>query len=103
MEKTELLQQAQSIEQTLHMQTAQHATFRAQLLELENASKELSSAKDSYRIIGNIMVKTEPLTLKTELDQKLESLQHRIQSIERQEERLRQELKKIQDKVLQGD
>ncbi len=102
-DKTELLREAQAIEQALHMQTAQHASIRAQLLELENATKELASTKESFRIIGNIMVKTDSATLRTELEEKTETLKHRIQGIERQEERLRQELKKTQEKVLQGE
>jgi prefoldin beta subunit len=99
----ELLQQAQAIEQALHMQTAQRATLQAQAHELENASSELANAKESYRIIGNIMVKADASALKAELDSKRESLQHRITTLERTEQRLRDELKRAQEQVLRGE
>ena len=97
-----VLQQAQAVEQALHMQTAQRTTLQAQLHEIENASGELAHAHESYRILGNIMIKADATKLKAELDAKKESLQHRIATLERGEERLREELRKAQEQVLRG-
>ena len=99
-EKNESLQKLQVIEQTLHTYTAQRNSYQQQLLEVENAITEVSSAPESYRIIGNIMVKTEPQQLKTELEEKKTSLQTRIASVERQEKKLREEMQKLQDQIL---
>ena len=96
----ESLQKLQVIEQTLHTQSAQRNALQAQIMEVENAVRELADAKESWRIIGNIMVKTESTKLKTELEEKKESLQTRIAGVERQEKKLREEMQKLQNEIL---
>jgi prefoldin beta subunit len=98
----ESLQKLQALEQTLHAQMAQRSAYQSQLLEIENAAKELESAPESYRIIGNIMVKTDSAKLKSELDEKKAALASRIAGVERQEKRLREEMQKLQDSILKG-
>lgn len=97
-----MMAQAQAVEQALHTQSAQRMTLQAQLHELENASSELSGSGESYRIIGNIMVKADTAKLKGELDEKAASIKTRIAGFERNEERLRAELKKAQESILRG-
>jgi prefoldin beta subunit len=96
----ESLQKLQVIEQTLHAQSAQRNALQAQFLEVENATRELAQAKESWRIIGNIMVKSDTANLKTELEEKKESLQTRIAGLERQEKKLREEMQKLQNEIL---
>ena len=98
--QAEVLQKLQVLEQTLHAQSAQRASMQSQLMEIENASGELSSAKESYRIIGNIMVKAEPSKLKAELDERKASLQARISAVERQDKKLREEMERMQQSIL---
>lgn len=99
-EKQADLQKLQVIEQTLHSYTAQKNSYQQQLAEVENAITELSGTHESYRIIGNIMVKASPEKLKTELDEKKSVLQTRITSVERQEAKLKEEMEKLQKQVL---
>jgi prefoldin beta subunit len=96
------MQKLQTLEQTLHAQMAQRNTFQSQLLEIENATKELETAPESYRIIGNIMVKAESAKLKSELDEKKAALQARVAALERQEKRLHEEMQKLQESLLKG-
>lgn len=96
----ENLQKLQAIEQALHTQTAQHNAYQGQLLELENAMRELSETKESWRIIGNVMVKADPAKLAAEFTEKKTLLQTRIAGFERQEKKLRDEMQKLQTELL---
>jgi prefoldin beta subunit len=92
----------QMVEQALASQTAQRSAYQAQLMEIENAERELAEAKESYRIIGNIMVKADPHKLKSELHDKKATIQARMSSVERQEQKLRAEMEQLQKQLLGG-
>lgn len=96
------MQRMQNVEQSLHAITAQRSAYQAQLLEIENATRELAHAKESYRIISNIMVKQDSAKLKAELEDKKASIQARAGAIEKQEQRLRQEMQNLQESILKG-
>jgi len=96
------MQRLQILEQSLHTHGAQRNAYQSQLLEIENASSELANAKESYRIIGNVMVKSDPEKLKAGLDEKKATLQSRLASLEKQEKRLREEMDALQKSIL-GD
>lgn len=96
----ESLQKLQVIEQALHAQSAQRNALQSQLLEVENALRELAEAKESWRIIGNIMVKADAAKLSSELGEKQSSLQTRVAGVERQEKKLREEMQKLQSEIL---
>jgi prefoldin beta subunit len=96
----ESLQKMQIIEQQLHAQTAQRAAFQSQLLETENAAREVTESKDAYRIIGNIMVKSDSAKLKSELEERKATLQTRIAAVERHEKSLREEMDRLQKQIL---
>ena len=96
------LAKLQSVEQNLHMHTAQRSALQSQLLETENASKELEAAAESYRILGNIMVKTDAQKLRAELQERTSHIKARLAGIERQEKKLQEEMKALQDTILKG-
>ena len=100
--KNDLLLQAQNVEQGLHAQAAQRAALQQQLSEVDNALGELENTSEAYRIIGNIMVKTSPEKMKTELSEKKESINARLQSVQRQETRFREQLEALQKEILKG-
>jgi prefoldin beta subunit len=81
---------------------AQRQQFQTQLLETESALEEIKTAREAYRIIGNIMVKTEPSKLKEDLESRKGLLDARIKSIETQEEALKEKSKKLQEEILSG-
>jgi prefoldin beta subunit len=94
------LQKLQTIEAQAHAHAAQRAGLQAQLSEVDNALKEMIGASDTYRIIGNIMVKSDAAKLSVELQEKKAVLQTRMASAERQEKRLREEMESLQGKIL---
>ena len=51
------IQQLQMLEQNMQQLLGQRQQYGAQLLEMDSALTELKDAKESYKIIGNIMIK----------------------------------------------
>jgi prefoldin beta subunit len=88
------------LEQNAQQMAAQRQNFQTQMLEVESAIEEISNSKEAYKIIGNIMVKTEPAKLKEELEAKKGLLNARLKSMEKQEEILKEKSKKLQEEIL---
>lgn len=88
------------LEQNASQLAAQRQAFQTQLIEIESAIDELGDAKDAYKIIGSIMVKTESSKLRAELESKKELLSVRIKSAEKQEELIKQKSKKLQEEIM---
>ncbi|MFH1209371.1 MAG: prefoldin subunit [archaeon] len=102
MENKKKIEELQLIEQNLQNLLLQKQTFQVRLMENENALKELKdNKKQSYKIIGNIMVAEDNDKLIKELDEEKEILNIRIKSIERQENLIRDKASKIQEEVMQ--
>jgi prefoldin beta subunit len=96
------LRKLEQIEQALHAQTAQRSALQGQLSETKAALQELASATESYRIVGNLMVKAAPEKLTSELTQRQEHLTLRITQLDKHETRLREELTKLQEEILES-
>ena len=64
------LQRLQAIEQSMQTFSIQKQGIQSQLLEIESAAKEIGSTESAYRIVGNIMVRTDAQKLKEELREK---------------------------------
>lgn len=94
--------QLSMIEQSLQSMLVQKQGFQTQLMELENALKELKTAKTSYKMISSIMVKMNPEELKKDLDSKVDILQLRVKTIEKQESKLREKADVLQSEVLKN-
>ena len=101
-ESEENVQQLQLIEHNLQNLLQQRQQFQAQLLEIDSASNELKTAKQAYKIIGNIMISTDAEALRKETEQKKETLLIRVRSIEKREEELKEKAKELQEKVLKA-
>ena len=71
-----------------------------QLAEIETALNELNAAGQNYKIIGNIMVLTDKEQLKKDLTEKKETLDIRISTIEKQEEKFREKVETLQKEIL---
>ena len=99
----EELGKLQLLEQRLQVVLTQKQNFQAQLLELENALKEMKQGKDKvYRIIGNIMIASERDELTKSLNSRNEILNLRIKNLEKQEVALKEEAEDLQKVVLNG-
>lgn len=95
---SEDLQRLQAIEQSLQTFSLQKQNIQSQLLEIESALKEIGG--ETYRIIGNIMVKTDAEKLKEELTEKQSVLTNRLETAEKQEARLRKEAEQLQKELM---
>ncbi len=96
----EKINQLQMIEENLRAYSLQKQHFSAELLEVESASKEIKTAAQSFKIIGNIMVAADSADLERELAEKRDKLTLRLKSLEQQEEKLKAKAKALQSEVL---
>jgi len=78
----------------------QRQRFQAQLLEIDSALSEIDETKDTYKIIGNIMVKLPGKQIKEELESKKQVINVRIESIKKQEESVKKKTQELQKKVM---
>tara|TARA_Y100000310_G_scaffold258452_1_gene266871 strand:+ start:3995 stop:4327 length:333 start_codon:yes stop_codon:yes gene_type:complete len=94
------IEQLQLLEQNLQAFLVQKQQFQTQEIEIDSALGEIKDKKDAYKIVGNIMVNIDAKQLSEELTQKKESLNIRIKSLEKQEEKIKEKVKSIQADVL---
>jgi len=99
-ETQEKIGELQIAEQNLQSFLMQKQNFQTQLVEVDSALSELEKSKDSFKIIGNIMVKAEKKELKKELEEKKTILELRIKNIEKQEDKIREKASKLQEEVM---
>lgn len=98
----EKIQKLQGIEENLHNYLGQKQQVQAQLMEMESATDALDSAKQSYRIIGNIMVEEAPAQVKKSVAERMEIAKVRFQSLEKQEAKLKDEAERLQKEIMAG-
>ena len=97
----EKIGQLQLIEQNLQNFFVQRQTFQNQLLEIENALKELNDTKeDTFKLVGNIMLKKDKKDLIKDLESKKEVVELRIKSISKQEDKVKAQSKEVRDEVM---
>lgn len=98
----------QQIQQSLEMLISQRTQLEIQLRETERALKELENIKPDevvYKIVGPLLVKSDPQRVKEELEDLRVSIDTRIKTLKRQEERSRKQLEEMREKLqasLQG-
>jgi len=103
-ERTDALRRIQEIEQSMQQLLQQKHNFSAQKTEVEQALSEIQNSSTAYKVVANIMVKSERKKLVEELSESLELLNLRISSIEKQENKLREEITDLQKSALgKGD
>jgi len=99
-ESQEKINKLQLMEHNLQALDQQRQQFQAQLFELDSAIAALEKAPTAYKIVGSVMVHSEPKKLLEELKQKKDVLDVRIGSVEKQEQKLHDSAKQLQDDVL---
>ncbi len=94
----------QQLQQNLQGVMAQKQQLTLQLTETENAVKELEKLADDavvYKSIGALLVKAEKAKVSTELTEHKELVKMRVDVLAKQEERLRTQVKDLQEKLQQ--
>lgn len=100
-EMQQRIQKLQMIEESLHSYLGQKQQVQAQLMELESASVALGDTKTAYTIIGSIMVERPHAVIKQELGEKIERTKVRLQSLEKQEQKLKDQAEQLQKEIMQ--
>lgn len=92
----------QQLQQTLQKVLAQKQQVERELTEIEQAKTELKKVADDaviYKSVGSLLMKDQKEEVSADLDEREELLNTRTEVLERQEERLRGQLKKLQTKI----
>ena len=100
----ERLVKMQRLQQTLQSILAQKQQVDVELSETEQALSELQKMTDDaviYKAMGTILVRTERTKTITELTERKDLLSTRIAVLQKQEERLRNQLKDIETQLRQ--
>lgn len=101
-ETEEKVREMQILEQNLQGLLMQKQAFQLELNETINANEALQSSKgDVYRIVGQIMLKSEKKEMEKDIDEKKHLLELRIKSIEKQETELRASLERLRNFIIE--
>ena len=100
-ETQEKIQELQGYEQSLHALLIQKQAFQLELSETENALNEItSSEEDIFKLIGNIIVKSDKKKTQEELKRKKDLLSLRLKSIESQEKEISKKAEELKKEVM---
>ncbi len=94
----------QQLQQTLQVVVTQKQQLELELTETEKALSELDKIADTvpvYKSVGSILLRSERQGLMNELKEKKELINTRVTVLAKQEERTRERLKELQDRVQQ--
>lgn len=99
--KEEKIKQLQTYEQNLQGYQTQKQEIQSQLTETNSALNAVAETSEgSYKLIGNIMVKKDPSSLKEELEEKKNTLNLRLDSIQKEENKIRERMRTLQEEVV---
>lgn len=90
------------MQQTLQTVVSQKQQVELELNETDKALSELEKSTDEtpvYKSVGSILVKSNRQTLLTELKERKELLNTRVTVLGKQEDRTRERLKEVQEKL----
>jgi prefoldin beta subunit len=92
------IQEMQIIEQKLQNSILQKQAFQMELAETNSALRELEKSGDEvFKIIGQLMIKSEKGKIQEELLNKKKILELRIKTLEKQENSLSEQMDKIRN------
>lgn len=100
-ERDKKIQEMQILEQSLQQILMQKQAFQMELSETQSALKELdNSGEEAYKVIGQLMLKTDKKVIKEELKNKEKLLKTRTDTLDKQEEEFSKKLEKIRDEII---
>jgi prefoldin beta subunit len=100
----ERLLRLQQLQQSLQATVVQKQQTELELNETDSALEEVQKISEDtpmYKSIGSLLIKTEKTKITTELTERKELLNTRINVLTKQEERLRNQMKDLQTKLQQ--
>jgi len=100
MKNDKKIQEMNILEQNLQNLLFQKQAFELELDETNSALNEIETSGDEvFKIIGQLMIKTEKSKIKSELLEKQKILDIRIKSFEKQETYFRERIDKIREEI----
>jgi len=95
------IQELQVLEQNLQSVLMQKQSFQLETSEIENSLTEIQKASgDVYKIVGQIMIKSDKENIEKELKQKQELVNVRLKSLDKQEEEISKRAESLREEVL---
>lgn len=94
------ISQLQLLQQNLQGIMQQKQQLETDLIEIESALSQVMASTESYQIIGKVMVRVPCDILSGELEDKKNTLQMRIASFTKQEDKIKDNLETLQKEVL---
>lgn len=97
------IQEMQFLEQNLQNILLQKQAFQMELSETNSALKEIEKAGDEvFKIIGQLMIKTDKSKTKAELENKKKVFDLRVKAIEKQEFSLTEQSEKLRKEIIKS-
>jgi len=99
-ETQQILMEMQTFQQQMQTVLIQKESLSIQSMEINKALEELKKAttEDVYKAVGPILIKSTKKDLDKELTEKKETIDLRLKSLQKQEDRIKEKLKEIQEK-----
>ncbi|NJD99272.1 prefoldin subunit beta [Thermococcus sp. LS1] len=97
-----MLGQLESYQQQLQLVIQQKQKVQLELTEAKKALEEIEKVEDGtviYKTVGTLIVKTDKAKALEELKEKVETLEVRLNALERQEKKLNEKLKELTQKI----
>jgi prefoldin beta subunit len=97
-----MLAQFQQIQQQAQAMGSQKVQMEVQLREAERAREELAKLPEDaevYKSVSGLLLKKDKGELEKELADKIEVLELRVKTLQKQEEKIQKRLKEMQEKI----
>lgn len=100
-EAQQILLELQTFQQQMQTVLIQKESLNIQNMEIEKALEELGKVNDEdvFKAVGPILIKSDKERLKTELAEKKETIDLRLKSLQKQENRMKERLEESQKKL----
>ncbi len=100
----QLIMQFQTYQQHAQAVVAQLEAMKNQLIETESSLSEIEKSKEEhvYKSVGTILIKKPREEVRKELEERKDLLNIRIESLNKEEKRIREKIKELQGKI-QGE
>jgi prefoldin beta subunit len=97
------IQEMQILEQNLQNILLQKQAFQMELSETESALNEIERAgEDVFKIIGQLMIKTDKSKVKDELLNKKKIIDIRVKTLQKQEVALSNKIEEIREEIMKS-
>lgn len=104
MEDNKKIQEMQFLEQNLQNSLLQKQAFQMELSETQSALKEIENSNDEvFKIIGQLMIKSDKSKIKKELSDKEKIISLRIKTLEKQETSLVEQVDELRNEIIRQE